>query len=127
MPRLAAFVGMFALLLAGCGDPVAQIAGKATCKAGPVTVGAISFHMRSKGIAQTAELRSDASFAMEAPMPPGTYQVYYDPPVPPPPGSAKASPAVKSPVPRKYHGLQTSGITVEVKPGKNHIPIDFKD
>ena len=128
MPRRTMVAGMFVLLLVGCGEPVASISGKATFKGAPVAVGAVSFHMRSKGIAQNGKLAADGAFAMEAPMPPGTYQVYYVPPIPPPPGSAKAgAPIAKSPVPGKYHGLVTSGLSFEVKAGKNDILIDFKD
>ena len=92
-------------------------------------MGSISFNMRSKGIAQNAKLDSTGGYTMATPMPTGTYQIYYAPIPPPPPGSLKVGgePIAKSVVPKKYHTLETSELSFEVKPGMNEISIDFKD
>ena len=123
IPVLAVF------LLAGCGEPAGSVSGKVTSKGETVTNGSIALQMPSKGIAQNAKLDSSGKFTMSAPLPIGTYQVFYVPPTVEPQDPTKKTPPpeVKTIVPRKFHDLQTSGVSVEVKGGKNDVPIDFKD
>lgn len=133
MPHPKSIVGTpgiatLVLLLVGCSEPTAAISGKVTYKGAPVTVGSISFNIRNKGIAQNAALDSTGAYTMAVPMPPGTYQVYYAPPPLPPPGSMKVGePVAKSIVPKKYHTLESSALSFEVKAGQNDIPIELKD
>jgi hypothetical protein len=131
VPHRARTIGMGALLLllVGCSEPTGAISGSATYMGAPIADGSISFNIPTRGIAQTALLDSDGRFTMTVPMPAGTYQVYYVPRPPAPPGSLKAgsTPRPKSIVPRKYHTLETSDLFFEVKPGTNDIAIEFKD
>ena len=124
-------IGSPALSVVGCGEQTGGISGKATYNGVPVVVGSIGFIMRSNSnIAQEAKLDSGGVYTMAVPMPPGNYQVYYVPPLPSPPGSLKAggdAPIVKSVVPEKYHAVESSELSFEVKEGKNDIPIEFKD
>lgn len=117
------------LVVAGCGEPAGSVSGMVTYKGQAVTNGSIAFQMPSKGIAQNAKLDAGGKFTMAAPLPTGSYQVFYVPPSPEPQDPSKKAPPpeVKTIVPSKFHDLQSSGVSAEVKSGKNDIPIDFKD
>ena len=118
------------LLLIGCGEQTGSVTGKVTYQGEPVTLGSISLHMPSKGIAQDAALNRAGEFSMESPLPVGTYRVYYVPPQAEPPQdpNKKTLPGKvqKIIVPKKYHGLEGSDMSIEVKSGKNPIVVDFK-
>ena len=122
-------IGTLLLVLAGCGESTGGVSGKVTYQGQAVTNGSIEFHMKNKGIAQGAKLDSAGKFTMSSPLPTGTYQVYYAPPLVEPQDPAKKglAPEVKITVPTKYHDMQSSNMSVEVKSGKNDIPIEFKD
>ena len=124
LPAIAPFL----LLLLGCSEPAGLISGKVTYKGAVVSAGSVSFQMKEKGIAQDAKLDSSGSFAMAAPLPVGTYQICIIPPAPEPRDPTKgAPPAIKTNVPRRYQGIQTSDVKVMVKAGNNEIPIDLKE
>ena len=122
-------VGALFLFVIGCSEPTGGISGKATYKGAPVTTGSISFQMKSKGIAQDAKLDSTGNFKMATPMPTGTYQAFYTPPLPEPqdPSKGGRAPVATSIVPKKYESPETGQLSFEVKSGKNEIPIEFKD
>jgi hypothetical protein len=116
------------VFLAGCGAPVARVSGVVTYKGAPVTAGSISFNMKGKGIAQDAKLDAKGAFSMSAPMPVGTYHVYYVPPTPEPQDPRKGpAPEIATVVPEKYQDLQTSDLSFSVNAGKNDIPISLVD
>lgn len=117
------------LFLVGCSEKTGTITGRVLYKGEAVTTGAVTFQMPSKGIAQNGKLDATGKFAMAEPMPIGTYHVFYVPPAvePQDPSKKLPPPEVKTIVPAKFHDLQGSNLTVEVKAGKNDIPIDFKD
>lgn len=121
-------IAAFALVLSGCGEPTGIVGGRVTYKGDPVTNGAIAFHMPSKGIAQNGKIDGSGKYTMTTPLPAGTYQVYYVPPAVEPQDPSKKSPPpeVKTIVPKRFHDLQ-GAMSVDVKSGKNEIPIDFKD
>jgi hypothetical protein len=129
--RLGIISGVAAALLfiLGCGQPTGEVSGKVTYKGEPVTEGSVGLRMKSKGIAQDAKLDGSGTYTMPAPLPVGTYQAYYVPPTvePQDPKIKAPPPKIKSVVPKKHQDAQTSGVSVEVKTGKNDITIDFKD
>jgi len=128
MLQIAA-IGVVSLALVGCSEPTGAVTGKVTYKGEVVTNGAIAFQMPSKGIAQNAKLDAAGKFTMATPLPAGTYKVFYVPPAVEPQDPTKKTPPpeVKTIVPSKFHDLQGSNLSVDVKSGKNDIPIDFKD
>ena len=122
-------LGILFLFVLGCSEPTGGISGKVTYKNAPVTTGSITFQMKSKGNAQEAKLDATGTYTMAAPMPTGTYQAFYNPPLPEPqdPSKGGRAPVVTSIVPKKYHSPETSPLSFEVKSGKNELPIEFKD
>ena len=130
MLRMIPALAVLSLVVVGCSEPTGTIAGKVTYKGAAVTNGSIAFQMPSKGIAQNGKLDAGGTFTMATPMPVGTYKVFYVPPAVEPQDPTKKSaapPEVKTIVPTKFHDLQGSNLSVEVKSGRNDIPIDFKD
>jgi hypothetical protein len=124
----AAVLGAFLLVLTGCGEPIGKISGKLTYKGAPITAGSISFNMKGKGVAQDAKLDATGAFRMSAPLPTGTYHVYYVPPTPEPQDPSKGqAPVIATAVPIKYQDLLTSDLSFEIKRGTNDIPIELTD
>lgn len=77
---LAAFCGVAALSLAGCGGEArTAVEGKITYKGQPVTSGLINFQL-NRGEVFGGSIESDGTYHFE--MPPGEYQVRIDAPAP---------------------------------------------
>lgn len=127
-PVYAAAALALLLAAAGCGGkPTGELAGAVTYRGKPVTNGEV--HLLSKGgVGALARLDGDGKFAVPAPLDAGTYAVAVKPPAaePGPPGAAvKKAPPL--PIPARARDLGTSGLTVEVKPGKNDVAVELKD
>lgn len=122
-------LGACLILLVGCAAPTGEVSGKVTYKGQAVTNGSINFDMKGQGIGQQAKLDANGAFTLEKPMPVGTYQVFYAPPTPEPQPPGKGPPAaIKSMMPEKFYKAESSGVTVDVKAGKNdNITVEFKD
>jgi hypothetical protein len=54
--------------------------------------------------------------------PPGKYRVV----ITPPGSSDPERPPPKSQIPAKYHNFDTSGLTAEIKPGRNTIELEVE-
>jgi hypothetical protein len=119
-----------ALALAGCsGKSPGAVGGKVSYRGEPVPAGEVHFLMKEKGVGATAKLDAGGQFKFDAPLAPGTYAVAVvpSPAEPTGPGGA-AKPAAAAPAfPAKYQDPLNSGLTCEVKPGKNDIPIVLTD
>jgi len=119
---------LFALVAcaAGCGQGLHPVHGKVTLPDGkPVPGGMVVFEgqVGGKTISSRGEIAADGSFSMSTNtpgdgVPAGSYKVSVAPP-------GLANPDAR-PAPLfadKYSSFDSSGLTFEVKPGKNEFPI----
>ena len=124
----AAAVLLLGLLLAsGCAgssdNSSATVKGKVTLAGAPLTAGTVLF-MTDSGNAASAEVGEGGEYS--AMCPPGHYKVSVSPPPAPDPLVAPAGgqPATSSPpIPKRYHDLGSSGLSVEIKAGENTFDI----
>jgi hypothetical protein len=114
-----------ALLLAGCstGKPTGTLAGAVTYKGQPVVGMQLEVHRDGSGISTSAPLDAGGRFEVEAPIPVGVYELA----VYPRPMADPATAAKMTKVPAKAQDRKTSGLTVEVKPGRNDVAIEIPD
>jgi hypothetical protein len=115
------------LLLAGCADSsekrLATVSGKVTLAGAPVAAGTVLF-MTDSGNAASAEIGEGGSYSTLCQ--PGKYKVSVAPPPPPDPLAASTSGRQTTsapPIPKKYHDLASSGLSVEVNDGENQFDI----
>ena len=114
-------------LLAGCGPGEADaVTGAVTYNGKPVEEGVLNFRS-SAGQAASAKI-AGGRYAMAGPLAPGDYQAFVTPPPPEPqpPGKPLAK-APASPLPARLRDPAASGVVVTLKPGKNELPVEFKD
>jgi len=110
------------LLLVGCGGPASSaVSGTVTSGDKPVTGAVINFLNSTTGDIGVAELDASGGFKITEGVPPGSYKVFVipksTPSKPPTPGEAPAA-EQESSVPFKYRS-EASGLTADIKPGKN--------
>jgi len=120
------------LVLAGCGGsgdatPSGTLTGKVTLNGQPFSEGQVSVYSPERGIGASAPLDAQGQFTIGERLPAGTYGVAVVPPPEPPPQDENpaSAPPVTSNIPQKYRDHQTSGITVEIKEGKNELEIQM--
>ena len=113
--------------------------GRVTRKSVPVHPGSIVFENKAQGVALAADLDAEGRYVVKtyqaAGLPVGTYQVAILPTNVAPPdelplAGKKTTPRPKSKteVPTKYQTVSSSGLTVEVKEGKNEpFDVDLGD
>ncbi len=130
--RLIFFCAAGALLLfAGCGGKAtAPVNGKVKFKDGSdvsVLAGySLTFESEGAKTSAVGDIKADGTFKLstfgadDGAMP-GKYRVAINPPNNPDPDK----PPTKSKLPAKYENLDTSGLTAEVKPGKNNIELEL--
>ena len=134
-------VALTVTTLLGCGGasgpavpagPKASVKGKVTHDGKPVTKGTLTLDS-GKGYIASANLAADGTFELQGAngkeFPAGTYKVGVTPPAnpPPPPGSATMPPPPTiEGLPEKFYSPANSGVTVEVKEGKQELSIDLK-
>src|SRR5262245_19855032 len=129
-PRWKIDSGAFLLIFivsAGCASsatPLAEVSGKVTLAGTPLTAGTVLF-MTDSGNAASAELKSDGTYLLRTQ--PGRFKVAVTPPAPPDPLAAGAAPPIPSAgtpaIPKRYHDFGTSGLSIDVKQGKNTLDI----
>jgi hypothetical protein len=112
---------------AGCGptEPLARISGKVTFEGAPVQEGLIVFSSTELGVHIMAKI-NDGSYRVVTErgvgLPPGDYQVAISPPLidhPVGPILEPPRPVVYRDIPNRYHDIQTSGLSTELREGEN--------
>ncbi|MEX1042277.1 MAG: hypothetical protein WDZ51_16715 [Pirellulaceae bacterium] len=110
------------VLLVGCsqeGGSLASVSGVVTLDGSPIANGSVLL-TDAEGKMATSPLQTDGSYSLECV--PGVYAVAVAPPPPLDPlalnGSA-GSGLASAKIPKQYQDVGTSGLTVEVKDGKN--------
>ena len=117
------------LVLSGCGEPFYAVRGSVTFDDGaPLTQGTVVAESITRegpeAITARGEIRPDGSFdlATEAPgdgVPAGKYRVLVAPIV----DVNAPTPQATIPIDPRFTEFNTSGLELEVQPGKNELPI----
>jgi hypothetical protein len=127
--RVGEVVGLSAVLflIAGCTkvQPVGTVEGKVTLNGQPFSNARLNFLSQGTGSAGAAEIGGDGSFKVATPLKVGTYTVFLAPRTTADPDHPSTSPEIDPKVPAKCWNESTSTIRVEVKTGKNEIPIEL--
>lgn len=117
---VAAVVLVFGFLIGCGGGSSSAVEGKVTVKGVPLTKAVVNF-VNNQGGAAAGELDDSGVYKIPEGLAPGSYRVSVvpqstqaDAPMP-----GKAPTAVKAPLDAKYTNDATSGLVVELKPGKN--------
>lgn len=127
------------LIAAGCGGggdldygPLGTLSGKVTSGGNPIAEGTIVLEKEGGGGSGGAEIQSDGTFTVTdkiGGIPAGTYKVAFFPPtveVDEGPNSPPSTGFKDMPnLPEKYRTFDTSGLTVEIKEGKNTHDFDL--
>ena len=125
-------------LITGCGSPSGpkppegpkgSAKAKVSYEGKPITKGILILDS-GKGYTASAPVKPDGTFDLKGPngadVPAGTYKVAISPPPSPPPAagaSEMSPPPTIEGLPEKFYGTDTSGVTVEIKPGKQDLDI----
>jgi hypothetical protein len=125
--KAAAMLLLSFLLASGCAgssdQPSAVVSGKVSLAGAPLSAGTVLF-MTDDGNAASAEIGEGGAYSAKCP--PGNYKVAVSPPAAPDPlvASVASQPVAKSPpIPKRYHDLGSSGLSVDVKAGENQFDI----
>ena len=114
----------------GCGGsdapPSGTVTGTVTMAGSPLTNGTVVYMDDATGVGGSAELDEQGQYAFDAPLRAGQYAVSIQPPPLPAPHETPAAPSEPFAVPQKFQDAKTSGLTAEVKEGKNVINFDLK-
>lgn len=117
---LGSCLGLF--LLVGCSNNAASVSGKVTLDGKPLTKGGVSFYA-SGAAAASGQIDASGNYTLstgtEKGLQPGNYQVTIVANETILPIDQFASPVPKLITPAKYSNATTSGLTAEVKRGKN--------
>ncbi|MBA2114124.1 hypothetical protein [Bremerella alba] len=112
--------------LVGCSETPtgAEVDGRIALDGSPVSTGVILFQDESNGTGGSA-IVEDGSFSFPTPLPPGNYAVALQPPPPPAPHETKSQ-RVSVKFPRHLTVAATSGLKVDITPGKNSLELDVQ-
>ena len=115
-----------AVVVSGCGGkPAGQVTGTVQYRGKPVVQGAVNFYSKERGVGAMAKIDPSGTFTFETPLRPGTYLVSVTPPSPDPQEAGVKK--VYRDIPRRARDLATSGLTFNVKEGKNEFPLQLID
>ncbi|WDI41490.1 hypothetical protein [Bremerella sp. P1] len=112
--------------LVGCSEKPtgAEVDGKIALDGSPVSTGVILFQDDFNGTGGSA-IVEDGSFKFSTPLPPGKYAVALQPPPPPAPHETGIK-RVNVKFPRHLTVAATSGLEIEITPGKNSLDLDVQ-
>ena len=129
--RIPTSLALFAsaLLAAGCGEKTASVSGHVTFNGKPVTSGTVVLVGADGKSSDPGAVQADGAFSILK-SPAGKVKVSFDNPPPPPatnqPGVAnpeakeQAETAARyTPTPQNYKNPDQSGVTLDIKSGKN--------
>ena len=114
-------------LTSGCkkAEPVGTVEGKVTLKGEPFSNARLNFLRQGTGSAGAAEIGSDGRFKVLTPLKVGTYTVFLAQKTVGDPDHPAPAPELDPKVPTTCWNEATSTIRIEVKEGKNEIPIEL--
>jgi hypothetical protein len=127
LPALVvALLPLLFVAIAGCGggQPTGTVKGKVTFDGAPYTDASVIFLDMETGQAGSANIQAGGTFAIEKPLPVGTYTVY----LAPKPVEQTAEPVpvtIDETVPDKYWNEASSDIKIEVEEGENDVAVEL--
>ena len=117
-------IGMIACL--GCAPNASQVTGNVQLDGKPLTTGTVSFHPTASGPVAYGQLDATGKYELSTGtnegLQPGSYIVTVTATETLPQTDPNAETQVKLLTPARYGNKETSGLTAEVKAGKNEIP-----
>jgi hypothetical protein len=116
------------VLFVGCGktDPTGTVKGKVTLDDAPYTGdGSVVFMSTETGQAGAANIQSDGTFSLEAPLPVGSYAVFIGP------KTSDSEDGMEEPseekidksLPAKYRGETSTDIKIDITEGDNDVTV----
>ncbi len=123
----AIVLGCVLLAWSGCAkpNPTGTVEGNVTLNGQPFSNARLNFLSKGTGAASAAEIAGDGSFKVETPMKVGTYVVFLAPKTVADPDHPSPSPGIDPKVPQACWNEATSPLKIEVKEGKNNVPIEL--
>lgn len=119
---------LLATLLVGCGPktgPTGTVEGKVTLDGAPFSAASVVFVSPKTGAAASADIQDGGVYSMKEPLKVGVYTVYLAPKAAPEKDGQPTAVSIDKSVPAKYWS-EASSISVEVKEGRNQIPVELK-
>ncbi|MBC8873920.1 MAG: carboxypeptidase regulatory-like domain-containing protein [Planctomycetes bacterium] len=116
------------VVFVGCGKstPEGTVQGKVTLDDAPYADATVVFLSLETGQAGSADIQSDGTFRVEAPLPVGTYVVYLAPKADEDMGEQPKPETIDQTVPDKYWDEGASDIKIEIHEGENDVPVPLK-
>lgn len=126
---LAAAVSVLGFIASGCGRTPGAVSGKVTYQGQPLTSGLVIFVAKDGKVSQPAGIEIDGSYLADH-VPVGQVAVCVETH---PVSGGDGGPAGKDqprpkyvPLPDKYKDAKQSGLSLEVKPGRNAYNIELR-
>lgn len=120
------------ILVVGCGQktgPTGSVKGSVTLDDVPYTAEAsVVFMSTETGQAGSADIQSDGTFRLEAPLPVGTYAVFIGPKSPTSEEGMEepSEEKIDTSLPTKYRGETSTDIKVDIVEGGNDVVVAMK-
>lgn len=125
------FAGLLMASLFGCGGPAAperkfaEVTGKVSYRGAPLKMGQVMFQPPTGALA-SGDIKADGTYSLQGVIGPNTVTIISrDPEQPITPENRKTISEPKSHIPASY-GTPASGLSFEVKAGKNTKDFDLK-
>ena len=129
LPWLVVVVAsLLSVVFVGCGKstPAGKVQGTVTLDDAPYADAAVMFLSLETGQAGSADIQSDGTFQIEAPIPIGSYTVYLAPKATEDMGEAPKPEIIDERVPDKYWNESSSDIKIEIVEGDNDVTVPLK-
>ncbi len=115
-------------LIGGCtkSQPMGAVEGKVTLNGQPFSNARLNFLSQETRAASAAEIEGDGRYKLATPMKVGTYTVFLTPKtIADPDHPSPSSPGIDPKVPATCWNESASTIRIELKEGRNEIPIEL--
>lgn len=117
------------MLIVGCGEsskpiPMGTVSGSVTVKGKPLELGRLNFISGQMGSGASGSLGTDGKYALDGPIPTGTYDVFVSFEVSPAQLKTPAADVLKT-VPSKYQRQNTSKLVATVAEGTNEVKFEL--
>ncbi|MGM0486164.1 MAG: carboxypeptidase-like regulatory domain-containing protein [Planctomycetota bacterium] len=118
---------LLVLVLAGCGEstPTGTVKGEVTLDGEPYSNAAVVLMSMETGQGGSVDIQPDGTFALQDPIPVGTYTVYLAPKAADNETEEAAPVKIDTAVPDKYWS-EMSDIQIEVNEGKNDVTVPLE-
>lgn len=130
--RVGVVLSVFALIVAGCGKRMGEVAGTVSYQGKALPSGQVTFFSADKQVVGGASI-TEGKYKVPQ-VPPGSVKITVTTPPPinqmanrnaPPRPEGMPPPLESIAIPPKYGNPDQSGLTYEVKPGSQEHPIDL--